>query len=207
VQGFRGWGNSPSGTTFAPFLFRVSARDVSSWIVASFLRSTSAPRDRRWFRVPAAWLLALTLVCTVTAVPVAGAGAWATAEDPPALSGRLRSIRTAFLANSPEQALQCFVRDRSVYVQMLPLVRGGFLGPGSLDAFVRRMFSERVSVAFTVGDGPPVAAEASRAFVTAAWTYRSTASSTLHVDHLHLVLSHAPEHAEWLIVEMKTSSR
>jgi hypothetical protein len=156
---------------------------------------------------------ALALVCAtdgrvVEAVAVEPVSVEALSVEgaPAALAGRLRSIRTAFLANSPDQILPCFVRDRPVFVRVSPLDRGVFLGPGPLDAFVRRLFADRVSVDFAVREAPPVSADATRAFVTAAWTYRSSASSTLHVDHLHLVLSHA-EHAEWLIVEMKTSTR
>jgi hypothetical protein len=196
------------------------ACDSSFPIVASFLCSTSAPSDTRRSLVAAIALSALALACVMGGAslrahgiaPPNHAGAVEAARAarvenaPAALEGRLRSIRRAFLANSPEQILPCFVRDGPVFVRIAPLDRGAFLGPGPLDAFVRRLFAERVSVDFALRDAP-ISADGPRAFVTAAWTYRSSASSTLHVDHLHLVLSHAPEHAEWLIVEIKTSSR
>ena len=128
-------------------------------------------------------------------------------EVTPSIDGCMRAIRAAILARDVNGLLRRFESNQPVFVQLSPLDRGGFLGPGPLDALVRRLLADRVPVSFDVPDVPEVPRDGTRAFVTAVWTYRSNASSTLHSDHLHLVLSHAPEHAEWLIVEMKTSTR
>jgi hypothetical protein len=123
------------------------------------------------------------------------------------LAAPLQTIRSAILAGDAPGLLRCFEDTQPVFVRMSPLDRGAFLGPGPLDAFLRRLLAERVSVSFEVPDVAEPSGESSRAFVKSVWSYRTSASSTLQVDHVHLVLSRAPEHARWLIVEMKTSGR
>jgi hypothetical protein len=129
------------------------------------------------------------------------------AAQPAALDGPIDSIRSAVLASDARGLLRCFEGGRPIFVRIPPLERGAFLGPGPLDAFVRRLLAERATVAFDVADLPDVPLDATQAFVKAVWTYRTSASSTLQIDHVHLVLSRAPERARWLIVELKASSR
>jgi hypothetical protein len=152
--------------------------------------------------------VAVTLLSSTSTAGHGTAGARVRAEGQASgLTGPLRAIRSAILANDADRLVRCFEPNQPIFVHMTPFDRGGFLGPGPLDSFVRRLLAERVSVSFDVADVPDVPADSSRVFVKAEWTYRPSGSSTLQVDHLHLVLSHAPEHAEWLIVEMKASTR
>jgi hypothetical protein len=138
---------------------------------------------------------------------MAWAGAGARAGQPANLEAPLASIRSAVLASDARGLLRCFEGGRPIFIRLPPLERGGFLGPGPLDAFLRRLLAERATVAFEVADVPAVPRDAGQAFVKAVWTYRTSASSTLQVDHVHLVLSRASERARWLIVELKASSR
>lgn len=125
----------------------------------------------------------------------------------PALDGPLASIRTAVLASDARGFLRCFEGGRPIFIRIPPLERGAFLGPGQLDAFLRRLLADRATVAFDVADVPNVPPDAAQAYVKAVWTYRTSASSTLQIDHVHLVLSRVPERAHWLIVELKATSR
>jgi len=180
---------------------------ASSSIVASFKRSTSARPDSRSRSLAAA--IARLLLTFVLIAPTGSHGTspgHGTAASSP-LAGSVREIRAAVLSHDAGRLVRCFEAGQPVFVQVSPLGRGAFLGPGPLDALVRRLLAERVSLSFEVPDVPDAPPAGGRAFVTAVWTYRSSGSGTLHVDHLQLVLSHALEHAEWLIVEMKTSSR
>jgi hypothetical protein len=127
--------------------------------------------------------------------------------QPADLEAPLASIRSAVLASDARGLLRCFEGGRPIFIRLPPLERGGFLGPGPLDAFLRRLMAERATVAFEVPDVPAVTGGAGQAFVKAVWTYRTSASGTLQVDHVHLVLSRASERARWLIVELKASSR
>jgi hypothetical protein len=171
--------------------------------VPSFHRSTSAWRDT-FARV----LLALTLAIAARATePLHAATAAPGAGQASTLAAPLQAIRTAILASDAPQLRRCFETSQPVFVQVAPLDRGAFLGPGPLDVFLRRLLADRESVSFEVPAVAEPSSESSRAFVKSVWTYRTSASSTLQVDHVHLVLSRAPEHARWLIVEMKTSSR
>jgi hypothetical protein len=124
-----------------------------------------------------------------------------------ALAAPIETIRSAVLAGDARGLLGCFEGGRPIFIRLPPLERGGFLGPGPLDAFLRRLLAERATVTFDVPDVPDVPTGASQAFVKAVWTYRTGASSTLQVDHVHLVLSRASERARWLIVELKATSR
>ena len=92
------------------------------------------------------------------------------AQEGSALAAPLRTIRTAVLAGDARGFLQCFELDQPTFVSVSPLERGGFLGPGPLDAFLRRLLADRVSVSFDVLDVPDVPGDASRAFVKAVWT-------------------------------------
>jgi hypothetical protein len=129
------------------------------------------------------------------------------AMQPAGLDGPIGDIRSAVLSSDVRGLLRCFEGGRPIFVRIPPLERGAFLGPGPLDAFLRRLLADRATVSFDVPDVPDVPADASQAFVKAVWTYRSSASSTLQIDHVHLVLSRAPERARWLIVELKATSR
>ena len=127
--------------------------------------------------------------------------------QPARLDAPVGAIRSAVLASDVRGFLRCFEGGRPIFIRVPPLERGAFLGPGQLESFVRRLLAERDTVAFEVADVPEPRADAGQAFVKAVWTYRTSASSTLQVDHVHLVLSHEPERARWLIVELKAASR
>jgi hypothetical protein len=183
----------------------------SAAVVATVQPSTSlapdtsaAPRRRR-----CAWGVALLAVWFGLLPARAGAAHAGTAQPAPEatpLIARLAALETGFRDNRADVVLRSFARDRQVVVQTArgrPLVR---LGPGPLEALVKQWFATRRTIRFEVGD-VPLAPGQSRVFVTATWTYRDSASSTLQVDQLYLVLFRAAEHPEWLIVEMKTSHR
>jgi hypothetical protein len=151
-------------------------------------------------------MVALGLLWILCADRVAGHTS-GSADPPSVLAAPVDAIRSAVLARDAPGLLRCFDRRQPVFVLVSPLNRGAFLGPGPLDALITRLIDERISLSFEAPNLPDVPADASRVFVTAVWTYRTSASSTLQVDHVHLVLSHTAERARWLIVEIKASNR
>jgi hypothetical protein len=177
--------------------------------VPSFDRRASATRDSRPVRAPGRLrpLLATLALLWILREAIVAGHTPGSADPRSALAAPVDAIRAAVLARDAPSLLRCFDRGQPVFVQMSPLDRGAFLGPGPLDAFITRLIDERTSRSFDVPNLPDVPADASRVFVTAVWTYRTSASSTLQVDHVHLVLSHAAGRARWLIVEIKASSR
>jgi hypothetical protein len=153
-----------------------------------------------------------SLFLSLLHVPAAHAGPDALAILPDALDG----VRAAFLSNDARKMARVFSRRAPVMVSVSPIA-DGCLALGPLRAFLDRLVRDRVSVGFELpGHVPPagldVLTDSSRdeprsVFVRVKWTHRAVASSTLHVEYLHLALRYAAEDSEWQIVEMTTSMR
>jgi hypothetical protein len=125
--------------------------------------------------------------------------------DPDRLTHSLQAIRNGFLHNDGPALARVFASPGPVFVRAPPLERGGFLGPGSLKAFLSRLLAGRRTVAFDLAPLPTDSNVAAAVYAKGTWTYRSDASATLQVEALYFALRYAPEIAEWRIVELKTA--
>jgi hypothetical protein len=126
--------------------------------------------------------------------------------DPGRLAANLASIKEGFVQNDSAALARRFANPGPVFVRIPPLEHGGFLGPGSLKAFLSRLVRDRRTVAFEMASVPSDSSSAGPVYAKATWTFRSAGSATLQVESLYFALRYAPEIAEWQIVELKTAS-